>query len=331
MTVTILEAPAGSPARAAFERLGAVRDAEIDGSPHAATQACLVALDDGRTVARIVARVVPALSLPGEPPTGCLGWFEAVDSGAASDLLFQRAVDWLRAQGAGRVLGPLRGDTWHRYRLNVGPFDEPAFLMEPWNPPFHEELWTRAGFVELERYVSARVDALEPAAVALRPRLESARGAGYTFRPFDLDRAEEELDLLYRLSCEGFRDNFLYTPISREAFLALYRPALPLVQPRLVWIVVGPAGDPAGFLFCLADAGGGVPTLNLKTCAVVPTHRRGGLASALGALAYEHGAALGARRANLCLLRAGNPSQRLDGGAGRVFRNYVLYESGVTA
>ena len=34
------------------------------------------------------------------------------------------------------------------------------------------------------------------------------------------------------------------------------------------------------------------------------------------------------RKVNLCLIRDGNPSGRLEGGVGKVFRRYVLYRCG---
>ena len=55
MTVTILDAPAGSGARGAFTDLGAVDERELDGSVHARTQACLVAREDDAAVAPLVA------------------------------------------------------------------------------------------------------------------------------------------------------------------------------------------------------------------------------------------------------------------------------------
>ena len=41
---------------------------------------------------------------------------------------------------------------------------------------------------------------------------------------------------------------------------------------------------------------------------------------------YRQTLKLGYRRANLCLIREGNPSGHLDGNVGIVSRRYVLYQ-----
>ena len=64
------------------------------------------------------------------------------------------------------------GDTWHRHRLNVGPFDDPPFLLEPYNPPYYPEIWEEAGFQVLARYFSKQVD---PAAVVAHLRAAGPR------------------------------------------------------------------------------------------------------------------------------------------------------------
>jgi hypothetical protein len=91
---------------------------------------------------------------------GCLGLFECVTPPDGAEALLRAAVARLTAEGVDQVLGPLEGDTWHRYRLNVGPFGDPPFPMEPWNPPYYEAVWRAAGFVDAVRYVSVRISDL---------------------------------------------------------------------------------------------------------------------------------------------------------------------------
>ncbi len=81
---------------------------------------------------------------------GLIGFFEAANEPEPVRELLREAASWLRAQGAKQVVGPMDGDTWHRYRVNAGPFDEPPFLLEPVNPPYYRDLW--APFEIIERY-----------------------------------------------------------------------------------------------------------------------------------------------------------------------------------
>jgi GNAT superfamily N-acetyltransferase len=285
-------------------------------------QRLLVALEGGRAVARVVARRSPVLRDEDGRPYGLLGFFEALPRPEAARALLAEGVRSLRAAGAGPIVGPMDGDTWHRYRLNLGPWSDPPFLMEPYNPPYYPEMWEASGFEQLEGYSSLQVDDAGGLRPLLAPAIERALDAGYRFRALEAARFDEEFRVLYDLSREVFRENFLYEEISWDDFRALYEPARRLIDPELVWIAVAPGGEPAGFSFSLMDPGGAV---NVKSLGVVPAHRRSGLGGALVGRTYEKVVERGLRRVNHCLMRDGNPSERLDRRLGRLLRRYALY------
>ena len=271
-------------------------------------QRALVALDGGEPVARVA--VWRSASV------GILGLFEALDGHPeAVARLFQEAIGWLQTES---IVGPMDGDTWHRYRVNVGPFDQPPFLSEPYNPPYYEALWTANGFTVLERYYSKRVD---PAAVVAF--LADKRNAtGYRLRSLDRSRFRDELRTIYELSRRIFARNFLYTEISEDDFLRLYDGAERLVDPDLVLFAHAPDGEAVGFLFAYPDQGGAV---DFKTLGVLPEHRRSGVAAALFHEGHRRAVEKGHRVAIHCLFKEGNPSGELDGGAGSLLRTYHLY------
>jgi hypothetical protein len=320
-------------ALAALERPGTVR--------------ALVAMVDGEPVARLVARLSPALRDDAGRPYGTLGSFEALDgNGESVRELFQTAIAWLRAAGAGPLIGPMDGDTWHRYRLNVGPWDVPPFLLEPYNPPYYEALWTANGFGLLERYYSKRI---APAAVVahLADRAHDALAAGYRLRPLDPARFEAELTTIYELSRRIFAGNFLYTEIPAGEFVRLYAGARALLDPDLVLFARSPAGEDVGFLFAYPDLFRAVAAMagrrhllaklrfllhrkadavDFKTLGVLAAHRRSGVAAALFHEGHRRAVEKGYTVANHCLYKEGNPSGDLDGGQGKVMREYRLYE-----
>lgn len=313
----------------------------------AQAQKILVAVSGDAVVARLVARVSPAPRDEGGRPYGMIGFFEALQSEAVGEL-FREAVSWLREAGAGTVIGPMDGDTWHRYRLNVGPFGDPPFLMEPYNPPYYEPMWTANGFAPLERYFSKQVD---PSAVVvhLEEKRRAALATGYRLRPIDMKRFREELGTIYELSRRIFAGNFLYTEISGEEFVSLYSASRALIDPDLVLFAQAPSGEDVGFLFAYPDRFRAVAAMkgergllaklrflrhrkeadavDFKTLGVLREHRRSGVAAALFHEGHRQAVEKGYRFANHCLFREGNPSGELDGGAGRVTRTYVLYQS----
>ena len=176
-----------------------------------------------------------------------------------------------------------------------------------------------------------------------------ARRPDVARRRLDLSRFEDERRLLYRLSRVIFADNFLYTEIAEEDFLALYTGARRLLDPDLVQFAAAPDGQPVGFLFAYPDRFQAVAamrgergplalvrylrhrrtdTVDFKTLGVLPEHRRSGVAAALMGQGHLEALRKGYRTANHCLFREGNPSGRMDGGAGRVLRSYHLYQWG---
>lgn len=308
-------------------------------------QAAIIAERDGVPVARLLARQ------PVEGAEDCrfgtLSFFESVDDDQVAGPLLAEGVGWLRDRGVGEVLGPMEGDTWHRYRLNLGPHSEPPFLMEPTNPAYYPRLWEQAGFQPFETYHSLRLEDAAPAADRFASISERTARNGYELQPFDPGRFDEELERLHRLSLIIFSGNRLYTPIGYESFRAMYVPARSLIDPRLVWFARTSGGEDVGFVFAVHDYRAAVDAMrgrdhllaklrfllnkrkadaiNVKSMGVVPGHRRSGVGVALVCRVYQQMLAMGYRRANLCLIHDDNPSGRLDAGFGRVLRRYALY------
>ncbi len=304
-----------SPSRALIE-------ASLFRADFAGRQTVWWASDGGRGVARVVARWSPALTDDHGRPVGMLGFFEAMNNPDAVRSLFIAAVSWLRAQQAGLIVGPMDGGTWHRYRLNLGPFDLPPFPLEPYNPPFYAALWETAGFVPLKEYQSIFVSNPAAAAEALAPFQQRVLRQGGELRRLDRQRFTEELRLIYELSLRIFAGNFLYAAISWPEFQQMYRPFESGLDADFIWFSRDAAGHDVGFVFGYPDAYGSV---NVKTLGVVPERRGIGLAAALMQQFYEMAVQKGYKRVNLCLIRQGNPAERLDAGFGQLLRRYRLY------
>ncbi len=309
-------------------------------------QRVLLVSDGDKPVARLVARLSPVLRDDEGLPIGVLGFYEALDVPDAARRVLDEGVRWLRENGAGTIVGPMDGDTWHRYRLNLGPHDAPPFLMEPYNPPYYEQQWRDAGFSTIERYYSKRLEDIPTLEAALAPKVERALSRGYSLRPFRLDRYDEDMEIVHRISCEIFAGNAFYSPISLEEFLSLYAGVRALLDPELVWFAHASGGEPVGFLFAYPDLltqvaamhglrrdtptqsssleEGGTTTVNFKTLGLVPSHRRTGLDAALTHRVCAESTAKGYTAANLCLIRRENRSGALVHALGQEMRTYVL-------
>jgi hypothetical protein len=253
---------------------------------------------------------------------GMIGSFEAANDPERVTALLREAVRWLRQQGATEIIGPIDGDTWHRYRVSAGPFDTPPFLLEPVNPPYYNKLWRAAGFEVLERYSSKRIDDVSSLANKLAPMRERATARGYRIRIINPAKLQDELTLVWRLSLEIFRGNPFYSDIELPDFLALYTGIERILVPELV-LFIEHEHEAVGFLFAYPDTD--PHTVDYKTIGVVPAHRRGYVGWAMLQQAYAAALTVGRPIANHCLMREENASQSMDAGEGTTFRHYYLY------
>ncbi len=298
------------------------------------------------TIGRVVARVSPTLTDDDGKPLGMLSFFEALNEPEAVRQLLGVAIDWIFARGATALIGPIDGDTWHRYRFNAGPFDARPFMMEPYNKPYYPELWTQCGFKVLSHYYSKHVADVRDVIPGMEKFYKRSLREGFSFRQFNADDFDGELHCLYKLSREIFSRNYLYTDICEKDFKDLYAGAKNILNPDLIWFAVDKDGEPAGFTFNVPDyfealrsmkgkknilakirflLNKSTDTLNIKTLGTVPKYHGGGLGPALMYLAYSSGLKAGYRKANLCLIQEGNSSGRLDAGKGAVSRKYLLF------
>lgn len=258
--------------------------------------------------------------------TGFIGATESHDAGALAVLL-GRAAERLREMGCRLAVGPVDGDTWHRYRLVTFTDGKPAFPLEPYSALDAAVPWRQAGFAPLETYASYRDDALaerDARVPALEARLENA---GVTLRSLDIARFDDDLAQIHALALRGFRDAPLYAPIAFDAFAALYRPLAPVLDPRLC-PVAERDGRIAGVLFALRDPSA-PQTVVLKTVVRDPDRRLAGVGFVLTDRARAAARALGATRAISALQHDGSVSRALTTRA-VVFRRYAVLAKGLS-
>ncbi len=292
-------------------------------------QKVFIAFEDGRPAARLICSISSDLKDLRSRPLGMLGFFEAFNSPDAVGGILEGALLWLEEMGAGDVIGPINGDTWHGYRFNAGPFDTAPFLMEPYNKPYYCGLWEENGFVLISEYYSKYIPDSSGILDRTRRYYERLERRGYSFRNFNVGEFEDEIRIIYRISRSVFADNYLYADIPEQNFIEMYSWAKSIVDPGLIWFALDPKGDYAGFVFTFPDyfrTKREADTLNVKTLGVLPGHRGNGLAMALMHKAYSSGLEAGFPKVNLCLIREGNPSGKVDMGAGKVSRKYRLYK-----
>ena len=266
----------------------------------------------------------------GEPTAaGLVGHYDACDAGAGRALL-EHASDWHRSEGRERVIGPMDGSTWHRYRLLTERGTEPAFFLEPDNPDDWPQHFADAGFAPLATYISALNSDLRQSDPRSDRRRSELERNGIAVRTIDAGRFDADLAAIHELSLAAFAGNFLFSPIALEAFVASYAPIRPCLVPELV-LLAEQSGRLVGFIFGIPDLmepARGEPrrTVVLKSLAVHPSCAGNGLGGLLVDDCQQAARKLGFERAIHALMHESNLSRRISARYGTVIRRYTLYE-----
>jgi hypothetical protein len=321
-------------AREAFAALGAAADPPAAPAPAAGALSIGIARDGPRARARACLWLADGLAgAPGR--SGLIGQYESLD-GEAGAALLREARGTLAAGDARRVLGPVDGATWRRYRLELpraadDPDVQPArFGGEPVNPARYVDEFAAAGFVPVARYQSRyepapAIRAGEHDAARTRALRRGIRLHALADVPFD-----ELLRAMHELSLESFAGSPYYAPLPFADFAALYAPFRGRVVPELVRLATGADGRLAGYLFGYPDPLAlheGRPTRTVcKTVAAAPRGRGAGVGGLLLEEFRAASVALGCGGILHALMHEDNVSLRMSARYHSVlFKRYALF------
>ncbi len=112
---------------------------------HGICERWLLQNDEQKYVARLAVFVNKKYGQ--EQPTGGIGFFECIDHQETANYLFDKAKEWLMAQGMEAMDGPINfGERDRWWGLLVSGFEEPLYCMN-YNPPYYQALFENYGFL----------------------------------------------------------------------------------------------------------------------------------------------------------------------------------------
>ncbi|MGF1528809.1 MAG: hypothetical protein ACFCBW_18740 [Candidatus Competibacterales bacterium] len=223
--------------------------------------------------------------------------------------------------GARFLVGPLAGDTWHRYRCVVAGDATPAFFLEPFDDGAMAAAFGAAGLVPLADYVSSIA---RPPFAGVGPGDDpSLVRRGIAIAPFDPRDALATLAEVYRLTLWAFRRNLLFRPLGWPAFLGLYGPLLGRLPPEGLWLARDARGALLGYALAMPEPLGLAQERRLifKTYATV----RGGVGIHLFNRVHRWAATAGFDAVVHALMHVDNVSRRHSRRCGHPFRRYRLF------
>jgi hypothetical protein len=174
---------------------------------------------DGRVVGRISAQVDRNFNEYQGNEWGMFGFLELEDDAEVARALLDAAAGWLRARGRDRMVGPMDFTMNDEVGVLVEGHDREPFVRQPWHPPYYERLCAGQGLekaVDLwmwELHIEGR-DAIVPGIVEMAEKLEPEHGI--RIRKMSRRRLRRDLDLFGETYNEAWKDNWGFTPYTKE-------------------------------------------------------------------------------------------------------------------
>lgn len=184
------------------------------------------------------------------------GFWESTDNLLPNRRLFDSLASWARSEGASRLYGPINFTTFGSNRIRLDGFSDHPFPGEPWNPIYYPRLLTELGLDIHYRYLSTFNDipdlvaSVKPDYLRVKPKLEQVVSMEAMTPEFWM----QNLDELYGFVSHVFGENFAYTAISCESFIAQCgKPFAEKFCPQTSVLARAKDGRIAGFFLVFPD------------------------------------------------------------------------------
>jgi hypothetical protein len=187
--------------------------------------------------------------------TGLFGHYECPDDLSASGLLLNTARDWLREREMKAMRGPWSFVS-QEWGAVIEGYQPSPVVMAPYNPPFYNDQFTAFGLTKVKDLLVYAIDAREGYKVPERILTltdQVAQKYGIHVRQVDMNRFEDEIDTLIRLSNDSLLNNWGYSPVTDAEVRAMAHDLKPIIHPKAVLFAEDQNGRPVGFAIAIPD------------------------------------------------------------------------------
>ena len=257
-----------------------------------------------------------------------LGDYAMIDNAEASTFFFDHVVKEAKMEGFKNIVGPMNGSTWESYRFSHTSAEEPFFL-EPQQEQYYINQWEAAGFKEHASYYSSYSIHEKKEDWIKRERELDAH---FSTMNIHVDKwknnlSEYEWAQLSDFNNEAFRQNQLFSPLSKELFKEKYSQISQVVDTQFIYLVKE-QNKLVGLLFAYPNRQDAKEkSLVLKTMARLPDAHLKGLGTWMCLKFFNEASRQGYKKIIHALMQVDNASTlRSNEFGGELFRNYSLYK-----
>jgi hypothetical protein len=113
---------------------------------HSEAELFLATNSDGKVIGRISAILDNNYNKYHESNIGFFGFFDVIEDYNIASKLLDKALEWVKAKGVDRILGPTNFTTNDTAGMLIDGFDSPPTAMMTYNKPYYNDFVTKYGF-----------------------------------------------------------------------------------------------------------------------------------------------------------------------------------------
>lgn len=219
---------------------------------HHAIAKYFIALKDGVIAGRIISFINKRHHDFHKEKTGFFGFFDCINDEAVSKALFDRSASYLKENGMEAMRGPMNFSTNEECGFLIEGFNEPPFLMMPYNPSYYNDLSVDYGMKKIKdlyAYIYETQDEL-PEKVKRVAAITDKKGI--TVRPINMKDFMSEMMIFKDIYNSAWEKNWGFIPMTDEELQYTAERLKQIVMPEMTLIAEN-GKEPVGFMGMVPD------------------------------------------------------------------------------
>lgn len=214
-----------------------------------------LAYDNGKVVGRIAAIFNRNHNAFNNTTDGFFGFFDCVNDKEVGTMLFLKAEQWLKEQGATTIVGPANFSTNETCGLLIDGFDTPPFAMMPYNKAYYEPLLDAIGLRKKVDLIAYRFgeDGYDDKSVRMKEALQNRlQGKGIVIRSVNRKNFKSEVERIREVYNSAWDRNLGFVPMTEKEFDYMAKD-IKLVLDTDFCLVAEKEGKVIGFALAIPD------------------------------------------------------------------------------
>lgn len=211
-----------------------------------------IALRNGKIAGRIAAFVNNRHNEFHREKTGFFGFFDCVDDSSVSDALYSKAVEFLRGKEMESMRGPMNFSTNEECGILLEGFDEPPFIMMPYNRPYYIELSEKFGMKKIKDLYAYIYKVQDDMPEKVYRVAAIAEKRGLSVRPINMKRFKEDMMIFREVYHSAWQDNWGFIPMTEEELQYSAERLKQIIVPEMT-LIAEKDGVPIGFFGLVPD------------------------------------------------------------------------------